>query len=56
MKDDSHLLPSSFYAAFKTEGEYLTEKRKEVIARFHDKLIVNNPNLKLNLRAPTVLV
>lgn len=56
MQDDSHILPSSFYASFKTESDWLIAKREEVKARFHDKLIINNPHLKLNLRAPTVLV
>jgi hypothetical protein len=56
IKDDTHVLSSHFYSNFKEESEWLKEKRKEVIARFSDKLLINNPNLKINLRGPTVLV
>ena len=42
--------------SFKTEGQSLTDKRKEAILKFGDKLLINNPSREIDLRKPTVLV
>lgn len=48
-----------FYSDFKTESEYLKNKRKESIekdAKGANMLLVNNPNRPIALYRPTVLV
>jgi hypothetical protein len=54
--DSTDSVPESCYTAFKTEDEYITMKRKEAIARFAGKLLIDTPTLKITLRKPTVLV